>query len=68
MGQREHNAARMDEEAEYVLRMEHGRNHVANEDVEIKLSIMEYASSMGQRSNCVAVLGVKIKLEGGEFV
>ena len=48
--------------------MEHGRNHVAKEDVETKLLIMEYVSSMGQRSNCAAVLGVKIELERGEFV
>ena len=48
--------------------MEHGRNHVANEDVEIKLSIMEYVSGMGQRSNCATELDVKTELERGEFV
>ena len=51
-----------------MRRMEHGRNHAAKEDVETKLSIMEYASGMGQRANCVAVLGAKIELERGEFV
>ena len=68
MGQREHNAARMDEEAEYVLRMEHRRNHAAKGDVETKLSMEECASDMGQGSSDAAVKDVEIELEQREFV